>query len=38
LIAPSGATLIHPGDYVYVIGPPESRGEIELLFGTPEEH
>ncbi len=38
LIAPSGSTLIEPGDYVYVIGPPESRGEIELLFGTPEEH
>ncbi|MEO7457792.1 MAG: potassium/proton antiporter [Gemmatimonadaceae bacterium] len=38
LIAPSGATLIQPGDYVYVIGPAESRGEIALLFGTPEEH
>jgi cell volume regulation protein A len=38
LIAPSGATLIEPGDYVYVIAPDACRPEIELLFGRPEEH
>jgi potassium/hydrogen antiporter len=38
LIAPSGSTRIESGDYVYVIAPDESRPEVELLFGTPEEH
>lgn len=38
LIAPSGATRLEPGDYVYVIAPPEQRGEVELLFGRAEEH
>jgi cell volume regulation protein A len=38
LIAPSGSTRIEPGDYVYVIAPPENRGEVELLFGHAEEH
>jgi NhaP-type Na+/H+ and K+/H+ antiporter len=38
LIAPSGATRVEAGDYVYVIAPPEDRSHIELLFGRPEEH
>jgi Trk K+ transport system NAD-binding subunit len=38
LIAPSGATRLEPGDYVYVIAPPEQRAEVELLFGRAEEH
>ena len=38
LIAPSGATRIEPGDYVYVIAPVEHRPHVELLFGRPEEH
>ena len=38
LIAPSGATAIEPGDYVYIIASGESRAEVELLFGQPEEH
>ena len=37
LIAPSGATRIEPGDYVYVIAPVEHRPHVELLFGRPEE-
>ncbi|HUQ45228.1 MAG TPA: potassium/proton antiporter [Gemmatimonadaceae bacterium] len=38
LIAPSGATRIEPGDYVYVIAPAEHRSHVELLFGRAEEH
>ncbi len=38
LVAPSGATVIMPGDYVYVIAPAEHRPHVELLFGTAEEH
>lgn len=38
LIAPSGATRIEAGDYVYVIAPEEHRPHIELLFGHAEEH
>ncbi|NUP71783.1 MAG: potassium/proton antiporter [Gemmatimonadaceae bacterium] len=38
LIAPSGATRIEPGDYVYVIAPVEHRPLVELLFGRSEEH
>jgi cell volume regulation protein A len=38
LLAPSGATRIEPGDYVYVIAPLEHRPHVELLFGRPEEH
>jgi cell volume regulation protein A len=38
LIAPSGATRLQPGDYVYVIAPPDQRPEVELLFGRAEEH
>lgn len=38
LIAPSGATRIEPGDYVYVIAPAEHRPHVELLFGRAEEH
>jgi potassium/hydrogen antiporter len=38
LIAPSGSTRVEPGDYVYVIAPPDNRPEVELLFGHAEEH
>jgi cell volume regulation protein A len=38
LIAPSGATRMEPGDYVYIIAPEGARPEIELLFGQAEEH
>ncbi len=38
LIAPSGSTRVEPGDYVYVIAPPENRAGVELLFGHAEEH
>lgn len=38
LIAPNGSTRLEAGDYVYVIGPPEGRPHVELLFGLPEEH
>jgi cell volume regulation protein A len=38
LIAPSGSTMIEPGDYVYILAPEDSRPEIELMFGNPEEH
>ncbi len=38
LIAPSGATRIEPGDYIYVIAPPQHRSDVELLFGRAEEH
>jgi potassium/hydrogen antiporter len=38
LIAPSGSTRVEPGDYVYVIAPPEHRPDVELLFGHAEEH
>ncbi|MES2180215.1 MAG: potassium/proton antiporter [Gemmatimonadota bacterium] len=38
LIAPSGATVVQPGDYVYVIAPAEERAMVELLFGAAEEH
>ena len=38
LVAPSAATRIMPGDYVYVIAPAEHRPHVELLFGSAEEH
>jgi cell volume regulation protein A len=38
LLAPSGATRVEAGDYVYVFAPPEHRPHVELLFGRPEEH
>ena len=38
LIAPSGATRIQAGDYVYVIAPADDRADVELLFGRAEEH
>jgi cell volume regulation protein A len=38
LLAPSGATRVEPGDYVYVIAPVADRPLVELLFGRPEEH
>ncbi len=36
LVPPSGATVLQPGDHVYVITEPQNRAEIQLLFGTPE--
>ncbi|MEP6730607.1 MAG: potassium/proton antiporter [bacterium] len=38
LIAPSGATRIQSGDYVYVIASADNRPDVELLFGHAEEH
>ena len=38
LIAPSGSMRLAPGDYVYVIAPPDQRPDVELLFGRAEEH
>lgn len=37
LIAPRGNTVLHVGDHVYVLTPPEERAFIELMFGRPEE-
>ena len=37
LIAPKGNTVLHAGDHVYVLTPPEERAFIELMFGRPEE-
>jgi cell volume regulation protein A len=37
LIAPKGNTVLHAGDHVYVLTPPEDRAFIELMFGRPEE-
>jgi cell volume regulation protein A len=36
LVPPSGGTVLQPGDHVYIITDPANRGEIQLLFGTPE--
>lgn len=36
LIPPRGSTVLQPGDHVYIITAPESRAEVLLLFGTPE--
>lgn len=36
LIAPRGATVIKPGDHVYVFCRPEDRALVYLLFGRPE--
>jgi cell volume regulation protein A len=37
LIAPKGNTVLHAGDHVYVLTPPEERAFVELMFGRPEE-
>ena len=36
LIAPKGATVLEPGDHVYVFARPEDEPFIRLLFGRPE--
>ncbi|MFN2563638.1 MAG: potassium/proton antiporter [Gemmatimonadaceae bacterium] len=37
LIAPKGNTILHAGDHVYVLTPPDERAFVELMFGRPEE-
>jgi cell volume regulation protein A len=37
LVAPKGATVLLPGDHVYVFARPEDRPFIQLMFGRPEE-
>jgi potassium/hydrogen antiporter len=37
LIAPRGATVLHPDDHVYVFCRPEDRAFVHLLFGRSEE-
>jgi cell volume regulation protein A len=37
MIAPKGATVLQPGDYVYVFAQKEDRQFILLMFGRPEE-
>jgi potassium/hydrogen antiporter len=34
-LAVTGSTVLEAGDYVYILYPRESAGEIELLFGPP---
>lgn len=34
-LAVTGATVLQPGDYAYVLFPTEGSAEIELLFGPP---
>ncbi|HJU65879.1 MAG TPA: cation:proton antiporter, partial [Gemmatimonadaceae bacterium] len=36
LVAPRGATVLEPGDHIYVFTRPEDRPFIQLLFGRPE--
>jgi cell volume regulation protein A len=39
LSAPSGATVLQPGDHVYIVARTEDRPDLELLFGKPrDEH
>jgi cell volume regulation protein A len=35
LSAPSGATVLQPGDHVYFVARSEDRPQLELLFGEP---
>jgi len=35
LSAPSGATVLLPGDHVYIVARSEDRPQLELLFGEP---
>ena len=37
LIAPKGATVLLPGDHVYVLARPEDVPLVHLMFGRPEE-
>ncbi len=37
LLAARGATVLEPGDHVYVLTRPEDRGFVHLLFGEAEE-
>ena len=37
LIAPRGNTVLHAGDHVYVLTPPDERAFVQLMFGRPEE-
>jgi cell volume regulation protein A len=37
LLPARGATVLEPGDHVYVLTRPEDRGFVHLLFGEVEE-
>lgn len=37
LLPPKPGTTLEPGDHVHLIGSPEDRGFIQLMFGRPEE-
>ena len=37
LVPAKGATVLLPGDHVYVVAQPEDRAIIQLMFGRPEE-
>jgi potassium/hydrogen antiporter len=37
LLPPVAGTVLQPGDHVHLIGQPEDRGLIQLMFGRPEE-
>ena len=37
LSAPGGATVLRPGDHVYIIARNEDRAALELLFGKPRD-
>ena len=37
LVAPRGATVLTPGDHVYIFARREDRTLIQLMFGRPEE-
>ena len=36
LVSPRGATVLQPGDHVYVLAQPEDQPLIQLMFGRPE--
>jgi cell volume regulation protein A len=36
LIAPKGATVLEPGDHIYVLTTADDRALVQLLFGRPE--
>lgn len=38
LLPPKGATVLMPGDHVYVFSRPEDKAVIRLMFGQPEEN
>jgi cell volume regulation protein A len=37
LLPARGATVLQPGDHVYVLARPEDRPLVQLMFGRPEE-